>query len=49
MDDGSREVFSKGATMMVPPGHDAGAVGDEPRVFLQFAQGDNYYEELTTR
>jgi EutQ-like cupin domain len=47
MDDGSREIFSKGDIMMVPPGHDAWAVGDEPCVFLQFSQGDNYYGELT--
>jgi hypothetical protein len=32
---------------MVPPGHDAWAVGDEPCVFIQFSQGDNYYGELT--
>jgi hypothetical protein len=49
MDDGAREIFSKGDIMMVPPGHDAWAVGDEPCVFLQFSQGDNYYDELTAR
>jgi hypothetical protein len=49
MDDGAREVFSKGDIMMVPPGHDAWAVGNEPCVFLQFSQGDNYYDELTAR
>jgi hypothetical protein len=43
MDDGSREIFRKGDVMMVPPGHDAWAVGDEACVFLQFSQGDNYY------
>jgi hypothetical protein len=32
---------------MVPPGHDAWAVGDEPCVFIQFSQGDNYYDALT--
>jgi hypothetical protein len=47
MDDGAREIFGKGDIMMVPPGHDAWAVGDEPCVFLQFSQGDNYYGELT--
>jgi hypothetical protein len=47
MDDGARELFGKGDIMMVPPGHDAWAVGDEPCVFLQFSQGDNYYGELT--
>jgi hypothetical protein len=49
MDDGAREMFCKGDIMMVPPGHDAWAVGDEPCVFLQFSHGDNYYGELTAR
>ena len=47
MDDGAREIFRKGDIILVPPGHDAWAVGDEPCVFIQFSQGDNYYEALT--
>ena len=47
MDDGAREIFRKGDVIMVPPGHDAWAVGDEPCVFIQFSQGDNYYDALT--
>jgi hypothetical protein len=47
MDDGARETFCKGDIIMVPPGHDAWTVGDEPCVFIQFSQGDNYYDALT--
>ena len=46
MDDRSEETFEKGDIMMLPPGHDAWTVGDEPCVFIQFSQGDNYYDEL---
>jgi len=49
MDDGARETFRKGDLILVPPGHDAWAVGDEPCVFIQFSQGDNYYDALTAR
>ena len=49
MDDGARETFRTGDIIMVPPGHDAWAVGDEPCVFIQFSQGDNYYDELTAQ
>jgi len=45
MDDGSEETFEKGDIMMLPPGHDAWTVGDEPCVFIQFSQGDNYYDD----
>jgi quercetin dioxygenase-like cupin family protein len=47
MDDGARAIFRKGDIIMVPPGHDAWAVGNEPCVFIQFSQGDNYYDALT--
>ena len=45
MDDGSEETFSKGDIMMLPPGHDAWTVGNDPCEFIQFSQGDNYYED----
>ncbi len=43
MNDGSREEFGPGDIMMLPPGHDAWTVGDEPCVFIEFSQGFNYY------
>ena len=46
MDDGSKETFRKGDIMMLPPGHDAWAVGDEPCQFIQMSQGDNYYSDV---
>lgn len=45
MDDGSEDTFEKGDIMMLPPGHDAWTVGEEPCVFIQFTQGDNYYDD----
>ena len=44
MDDGSEEDFSKNDVMMLPPGHDAWSVGDEPCVFVEFTRGGDYYE-----
>ncbi len=46
MDDGSEEIFEKGDIMMLPPGHDAWTVGDQPCVFIEFSDGNNYYDEL---
>ena len=43
MDDGAEEEFGPGDIMMLPPGHDAWAVGDEPCVFIEFTAGTNYY------
>lgn len=45
MDDGSEELFEKGDIMMLPPGHDAWTVGNEPCVFIEFSQGNNYYDD----
>lgn len=45
MDDGSQEVFAAGDVMMLPPGHDAWCVGDEPCVFIEFSAGTCYYRE----
>jgi hypothetical protein len=44
MDDGSVEDFGANDVMMLPPGHDAWTVGNEPCVFVEFSQGNNYYE-----
>jgi hypothetical protein len=43
MDDGSAEEFSKNEVMLLPPGHDAWTVGDEPCVFIEFSRGNDYY------
>jgi len=45
MDDGSEEVFGPQDVMMLPPGHDAWTVGDEPCVFVEFSRGNDYYED----
>lgn len=43
-DDGSEEQFDAGDMMMLPPGHDAWAVGDQDCVFIEFTRGsDDYY------
>ena len=44
MDDGSAEDFSQNDVMLLPPGHDAWCVGEEPCVFVEFSQGNNYYQ-----
>ncbi|GEL20239.1 cupin domain-containing protein [Pseudonocardia asaccharolytica] len=43
MDDGSEEDFSAGQVMLLPPGHDAWTVGDEPCTFVEFSRGNDYY------
>jgi uncharacterized RmlC-like cupin family protein len=43
MDDGSEEEFHAGDIMMLPPGHDAWTVRDEPCVFIEFSDGGDYY------
>jgi hypothetical protein len=43
MADGSEEEFSTNDVMMLPPGHDAWCVGDEPCVFVEFSRGNDYY------
>lgn len=47
MDDGSEELFEPGDIMLLPPGHDAWTVGNEPCVFVQMSNGDNYYADCT--
>ena len=43
MDDGSEQDFSKNDVMLLPPGHDAWTVGNEPCVFVEFSKGNDYY------
>ena len=43
MDDGSEEDFRKNDVMLLPPGHDAWTIGDEPCVFVEFSRGNDYY------
>jgi uncharacterized RmlC-like cupin family protein len=43
MDDGSEDEFGPNDIMMLPPGHDAWAVGDEPCVFIELSRGFDYY------
>ena len=43
MDDGAEEEFGAGDIMLLPPGHDAWTVGDQPCVFIEFTAGTNYY------
>ena len=43
MDDGSQEEFGPGDIMMLPPGHHAWTVSEEPCVFVEFSQGNEYY------
>jgi mannose-6-phosphate isomerase-like protein (cupin superfamily) len=43
MDDGSAEDFRKNNVMLLPPGHDAWTVGNEPCVFVEFSRGNDYY------
>ena len=44
MDDGSEERFGPHDVMILPPGHDAWSVGDEPCVFVEFSRGNDYWE-----
>jgi AhpD family alkylhydroperoxidase len=43
MDDGSVQDFGKNDIMMLPAGHDAWVIGDEPGVFVEFSSGTDYY------
>jgi hypothetical protein len=40
-DDGTRLEFEPGAAFIVPAGHDAYVVGDEPCVIVQFDEGES--------
>jgi len=41
--DGSREDFTTGDVMLLPPGHDAWTVGDQACTFVEFSKGNDYY------
>jgi hypothetical protein len=43
MDHGQEMDFGKNEVMLLPPGHDAWTVGDEPCVFVEFSRGNDYY------
>ena len=42
MDDGSEHEFGPDEALVIPPGHDAWIVGDEPAVVLDFAGAEQY-------
>jgi hypothetical protein len=42
-DAGAKEDFSVGDVMLLPPGHDAWTIGDEPARFVEFSRGNDYY------
>ena len=43
LDDGAQEDYSAGDVMLLPPGHDAWTVGEEPAIFVEFSRGNDYY------
>jgi hypothetical protein len=43
MADGTKEEFSDGDVMLLPPGHDAWTVGDQACTFIEFSRGGDYY------
>jgi quercetin dioxygenase-like cupin family protein len=45
MDDGSEEEFGPGDTAVVPPGHNAWVVGNEPVAGIDFTGLKNYAKE----
>ena len=42
MDDGSEGTCGPGDVVAIPPGHDAEVIGEEPCVFLDFGEFDEY-------
>lgn len=43
MDDGSEDDFGPHQVMLLPPGHDAWSVGNEPCTFVEFSRGNDLY------
>src|SRR3954452_9528848 len=43
MDDGSEDDVGPHQVMLLPPGHDAWSVGDEPCTFVEFSRGNDLY------
>ncbi len=44
MVDGTRDEFTAGEVMLLPPGHDAWTVGDQACTFVEFSRGGDYYD-----
>jgi len=42
MDDGSEEEFGSGDTGVIPPGHNAWVIGNEPCVTIDFTGAKEY-------
>lgn len=42
MDDGEEGEFGPGDFSIIPPGHDAWVVGDEPYVYIDWQGMDHY-------
>lgn len=40
---GDTVEYSTGDAMLLPPGHDAWTVGNEPCTFVEFSRGNDYY------
>ncbi|SJN08206.1 hypothetical protein FM113_01420 [Leucobacter sp. 7(1)] len=45
MRDGAYQEFSAGDAMLLPPGHDAWAVGESDCTFVEFSRGNEYYAQ----
>ena len=43
MNAGNEDEFGPIQVMLLPPGHDAWTVGDEPCVFVEFSRGNDHY------
>jgi hypothetical protein len=42
MDDGSEQEIASGSVFVIPPGHNAEVIGDEPCETLEFGQASQY-------
>ena len=49
MDDGSETEVGPGDAFVIPPGHDAWTVGDEPCVMYDFSGASNYAKKFVER
>lgn len=45
MDDGTEEEFGPGDVSLIPPGHDAWVVGDEPVILIDITGMENYAKQ----
>jgi len=46
MDDGTEKEMSAGDAAVIPPGHDAWVIGNEPCVAIDFAAGSVYGKKV---